>query len=205
MWISLSFHLGHWFDSFSTVGLRNSLRANKKGWGRQRDFTFSFSGEEKSWGESWASRGRIAEGGYDFRKVCAQISRSCEGTNFEVRPGSTAAFIAAQKSRYGRIYCGSDFAVRLHDFRGKVRLHLKLYGCIYFLHKNRGTAWVYGLYDSARVSRDCTASFNAVRPVCWHKFRGTVRLSFCWTVALNVGTEIEKNGLLNIFPDCWWR
>ena len=198
MWISLSFHLGHWFDSFSTVGLRNSLRANKKGWGRQRDFTFHF--QEKRRAEERAEQAEVEllkEGTisgkfvHRFRgAVRARISRYGQGVRLHLlqhRNRGTAAFIVAQISLYG------------------CTIFEERYGCIYFLHKNRGTAWVYGLYDSARVSRDCTASFNAVRPVCWHKFRGTVRLSFCWTVALNVGTEIEKNGLLNIFPDCWWR
>ena len=63
MWISLSFHLGHWFDSFSTVGLRNSLRANKKHEGGKKTFTCSFFSEKRESREGWVE---FAWGGHDF-------------------------------------------------------------------------------------------------------------------------------------------
>ena len=113
MWISLSFHLGHWFDSFSTVGLRNSPRANKKGWGRQRDFTCSFLGWRR---ESW-ERGRVAWEGHDFPGLAAEeISVNKGGRDWfffcwhesqeEVRPGyfsavRTASFIGTRIEEYG--------------------------------------------------------------------------------------------------------
>ena len=126
MWFSLSINLIHWFDSFSTVGLRNSLRVNKKVEGGKRAFTYSFSEKEREFAEG----GRVCW--RSLRKIFAQKSRD----------------INAQKSRcFIFIYCWC-FAQESREVRPAF---IAPYG-LHLMPRNWWYGLLYGFINSARVS-----------------------------------------------------
>ena len=102
MWISLSFHLGHWFDSFSTVGLRNSLRVNKRVEGGKETSLFIFRRREELRRELSKQRSNC------WRRVRFQESLC---TDFEELWGHEFRGTARE---YGCIYCSTEIEVRPH-------------------------------------------------------------------------------------------